>query len=216
MRLIVALRAACAVLASAGCVHPASMPAASGSAEPDVTVAREHGSVTATARYPGGCVASLSHSPASLALRYRNECEPALAANLRALAALKIALFGTAGPPERVMQLDAGRLVMTWPELALRLALAARASPDWDAARAARNDGYANAFVRDLANRRRLFHELDDLLGRDVTLASVEKVLIGAPALTPIAAPLRAHGVGERERLPFDAQVRLELQPAAR
>ena len=110
MRLIVALSAACAVLASVA-------------AEPEVTVARDGDGVTATARYPGGCVASLSHSPASRALRYRNECEPVLAANLRALAALKIALFGNAGLPEQVTRLDAGRLVMTWPEMALRLAL---------------------------------------------------------------------------------------------
>jgi hypothetical protein len=177
-------------------------------------VARDDSGVTATARYPGQCEASLSHAPSrARTLRYRNECEPALDANLRALAALLAALFGPAGLPGQVAQLDAGRLVMTWPEMALRLALAARASADWDAARAARNDGYANALVRDVANRQRIFRELDSLLGRDITLGSVEKVLIGPPQLTPIAAALRAHGVGEAERLPFDAQVWLQLRP---
>lgn len=182
-------------------------------AAPQVTVAHDDHGVTATARYPGQCVASLSHAPGGKTLRYRNECEPVLAANLRALGALQAALFGPAGLPGQVTQLDAGRLVMTWPELALRLALAARASPDWDAVRAARNDGYANAFVRDLANRQRIFHELDGLLDREVTLASVEKVLIGPPQMTPIAAALRAQGVGEAERLPFDAQLWLQLRP---
>jgi len=213
VRLTVLLGAACALLA---CSQPPSVPTTVTPAEPQVIVARDSYGVTATAHYPNRCVASLSHS--SPTLRYRNECEPVLSANVRMLAALMAALFGTAALPDEVTQLDAGRLVMTWPDLALRLALAARTSPDWDAKRASRNDGFANALVRDLANRQRIFREIEDLLGhrgRDVALASVQKVLIGPPGLTPIAAQLRANGVGEREPLPFDAQLWFQLPPAA-
>jgi len=214
VRLTVSLGAACAMLA---CSQPPSVPRTMPPAEPAVIVARDSNGVTATAHYPGRCVASLSHSSPG-ALRYRNECEPVLSANVRMLAALMAALFGTAALPDEVTQLDAGRLVMTWPDLALRLALAARASPDWDAKRAARDDGHANALVRDLANRQGVFREIEDLFGRrgrGVALASVQKVLIGPPGLTPIAAQLRASGVGEREPLPFDAQLWFQLPPAA-
>ncbi len=214
MRLTVSLgAAACAMLA---CSQPPSSPRTMTPAEPQVTVAHDDYGMTASARYPGRCVASLSYSSlGDSTLRYRNECEPVLSANVRMLGALMAALFGTAALPNEVTQLDAGRLVMTWPDLALRLALAARAS-SWDARRAARSDSYTNALVRDLANRQGIFREIEGLFGRHgrgVALASVQKVLIGPPGQTPIAAQLRANGVGEREPLPFDAQLWFQLPP---
>jgi hypothetical protein len=220
VRLTASLGAACAILAMlAGCSPPASAPATVAPTAPAVVVAHDDYGLTATARSPSGCAASLSRPAGSgRALSYRNECEAALGANVRTLAALLAALFGAADLPAEITHLDAGRLVMTWPEVALRLALAARGSPEWDAERAWRNDGFANAQVRELANRERIFREVEAVFerhGRRVSLTSVQKVLIGPPELTPIAAQLRAQGVGERERLPFDAQLWFELRPAA-
>jgi hypothetical protein len=44
--------------------------------------------------------------------------------------------------------------------------------------------------------------------------SSVEKVLVGPPAVTPAEEMLFEAGVGLRERLPFDAQVWLSLKRA--
>lgn len=182
-----------------------------------VTLQKTERGTTANLTLAKGCVASLGRAVGGTALRYRNECEPSLAANLAQLQALLQPLVGDALPAE-VTRLEAGRLLTTWPELSLELALAALKAPNWDSEKARRNDRFANEFVRDLAAREQLFRDLDAVFrphGRSLRLLAVEKVLLGRADDSPHAAQLQARGVRGDRKVPYDAQLFFELAPAA-
>jgi len=180
------------------------------------SVQRNDSGATASVQATAACTASLYWPRSSpQGLQYRNECQPELAPNLQTLAGLVAALFPE-GLPAQVKQLNAGRLVMTWPDFGVRMALAARDTPHWDAEKARRNNRFATSFVKEATGRKPIFGELDELFGkhgRSVSLVSVEKVLIGKPDMTPVEARLLQAGVRKDERLPFDAQVWFELKP---
>jgi hypothetical protein len=105
-----------------------------------------------------------------------------------------------------------GRLFPDGPTdstMAVRLALAAKRSPGWDAARGKPRTGDINAFVRKLANDASIYEELRPMFrqaGLSIEMASVEKVLVLPAAKLPFFAQLQKEGVTARDRLPFDFQ----------
>ena len=102
------------------------------------------------------------------------------------------------------------------PALATRLAIAAKRSPEWDAAHGRPVSGNVNLFVRKLANDAQIYAELQELFqkfGLEIGVAAVEKVLIGRAAELPFLRPL-PKGVQAGDRLPYDCMVWLSIRPA--
>ena len=93
--------------------------------------------------------------------------------------------------------------------MAVRLALAAKRSAEWDAARGAPRGGDINGWVRKLANDALIYEELRPVfreVGLEIRLASVEKVLVLQAGGLPFFEKLRAGGAQARDKLPFDCQ----------
>ncbi len=135
------------------------------------------------------------------------------------VAALRQALdsaFGEGGPPPGITQLFIGRIEVQLPEAAAALSLAASRAADWDSGRAWSDSGYANRYVHDLLDDRGS-GVLEDLRAVfapwrvDLTVLSIEKVLMGVPADLPNGDALLAAGADPTRRLPFDAVVWLGL-----
>lgn len=167
-----------------------------------------------------GCRVSVEYSAEWHTLRYRNECAQPLAAKLALFAQLVEAAARGGVPLGEATTLALGRLV-DFPELVTDVALAARAAPDWDAEKgrvrgAATPRGLNRYFARLLDDTGVLRPFLAALAASGVSAgkASVEKVLVGPPAMTPVADALRARGVGPADKLPFDAMVWLSLERA--
>ena len=184
-----------------------------------IAVEQRYGS-TVAATTVDGCAVSLDHDPRWHSLRYRNDCAQPLAAKVALFAELLAALFGDGGMPAEVVGLGLGRLV-DFPELSARVALAVRASGAWDAgkrrfaAQAGGEPGGLNRPFAAMLDREALFEPFLAALrpyGVAGGTASVEKVLVGPPRMTPAADALLAAGVGAEEGLPFDAQVWVNLR----
>lgn len=93
--------------------------------------------------------------------------------------------------------------------MAVRLALAAKRSPGWDAVKGKPRSRDINAFARKLANAASIYEELRPVFARaglSIALSSVEKVLVLPAAQLPFFEELRKQGVAGRDRLPFDFQ----------
>jgi hypothetical protein len=92
------------------------------------------------------------------------------------------------------------------PTLAVRLAVAAKRSPQWDAARGRPSGGDPNGFVRKLANDAMIYAELREFrkAGLDIRISVVEKVLVLPARQLPFFDRLAAEGVKPADRLPFD------------
>ena len=116
------------------------------------------------------------------------------------------------GVADRFQTVSWGRLFPDGPTdstMAIRLALAAKRSPAWDAAKGKPRTGDINAFVRKLANDAAIYEELRPVFrqaGLSIKLTSVEKVLVLPAGQLPFFERLRGKGVGARDRLPFDCQ----------
>ncbi|MFB3828876.1 MAG: hypothetical protein ACE15B_19070 [Bryobacteraceae bacterium] len=101
--------------------------------------------------------------------------------------------------------------------MALRLALAAKRSVEWDAVRGAPRGGDPNGWVRKLANETGLYEELRAVFrqfGLQIRLSTVEKVLVQPASLLPFFAKLREAGVRPADRLPFDCQAWFAVEEA--
>ncbi len=149
-----------------------------------------------------GCPVALESEPGErgLYLHYRNGCAQPLADKLALLGGLAGALLPD-GAPERVT-LFAGRLALTFPDIAVEAARAARRS-GWDVRRARTQAGYANhRFARLVAAAPSAALLADALAPGRLRLArvSVEKVLSAEPARTPLAG-----AVPGGAPVPFDA-----------
>lgn len=185
----------------------------------EIAIGEAHGQTVASIEIDG-CKASLELQLKWRTIRYRNHCTQAIARKTELFADLLRALFKDGTLPPEVASLGLGRLV-DFPELSARAALAIRGAGDWDG-RAARFRGQASAepgarnrfFAAALDRHAVLRPFLDALAPFGVAggTASVEKVLVGPPGMTPAEASLRAAGVGADEALPFDAQVWLRLR----
>jgi hypothetical protein len=102
------------------------------------------------------------------------------------------------------------------PGLSARLALMAMQSPDWNPRKGRPKSGGINAFVLKLANRERLFGELDPLFrlhDRNVAISGVEKVFVADAGKLPFFAELKNLGVKATDKLPYDAMIWLSVTP---
>jgi hypothetical protein len=162
-----------------------------------------------------GCALDLRHpTPTEVSLRLRAGCPLALAELLQGVDRL-LAVAGAELPVPAGLAL--GRIA-EYPWLAERLARAALADPAWDARRGRPRDGHENHYVADLLTRRRLLAELAERFAAEgvaLRVAGVEKVLVGDVAEVPELRGLAAGGVDPGARLPFDAQLWLDLEPLA-
>ena len=97
-----------------------------------------------------------------------------------------------------------------------RLALAAKRSAEWDAAKGAPRSGDANGWVRKLANEALTYAELLPVFsqsGLEIKLTSVEKVLVLPAGRLPFFEKLREGGVRAQDRVPFDCQIWFSVRP---
>ncbi len=93
------------------------------------------------------------------------------------------------------------------PTLAMRLAIAAKRSPLWDAPKGRPRSGNVNELVRKLANEALIYRELRDMFqakGLDIHVTSVEKVLVAPAARLPFFEQLPAGEIRATDKLPFD------------
>jgi hypothetical protein len=100
--------------------------------------------------------------------------------------------------------------------LALRIALAAWRSADWNAKTGRPRSGDINAFVLALARSGRIFREFEGAfgaLGLTVEPAAVEKVLVSPAGVLPFADALAKSGVRAGDTVPWDAQLWLSIRP---
>lgn len=101
--------------------------------------------------------------------------------------------------------------------LSARLALAAKRSPKWDAARGAPREGSINKVALELANEARIYRELSRLFQKKsmaIRLSSVEKVLVFPAGEMKFYDDLAREGVGPQDRLPFDFQAWFSIRRA--
>jgi hypothetical protein len=101
--------------------------------------------------------------------------------------------------------------------MASRLALAAKNSAEWDAARGAPRGGDVNSWVRKVANDAEIYRELAPVFrdaGLAIRLESVEKVLVLRADKLPFFPKLAEGGAQPADRLPFDCQAWFSLREA--
>jgi len=166
-----------------------------------------------------GCRASLERRKKELNyLHFRNDCPQPLEAKLTLLSAMIEMLIPEAEDRHTISSLFVGRLVLTFPEIAQRLAKSASESPEWDQKRPWKEPGYSNRFVLQLMKHDNLFPELSETLkgfGYKVQVASVEKILMAKPKDTSFGDQLLEEGADPQIKLPFDALTWFSLSPAS-
>jgi hypothetical protein len=102
--------------------------------------------------------------------------------------------------------------------MAARLAVAAKRSPKWDAARGAPREGGINSMARELANEAGIYRELIPVFRKktlSIRLSSVEKVLVIPAGELRFFESLEKEGAGREDRLPFDFQAWFAIRRAA-
>ncbi len=163
----------------------------------------------------GDCTISWEVLPPNdhVVIRHRSDCGLPLGEQASLIAELLRKL------PAPFQTLSWGRLCpdgardVTMP---VRLALAARRSPGWDARRGVPRAGDPNGFVRKLANDALIYGELQRVFaaaGLELRLAAVEKVLVLRARELPFFDRLRAGGARPSDRLPFDCQAWFSVRP---
>lgn len=91
----------------------------------------------------------------------------------------------------------------------LRLAQAALESAEWDSAKGRPRSRDINGFIRALANDAVIYRELRPVFeraGLEISVASVEKVLVLPAGRLPFYEALKKAGVRAEQKLPFDCQ----------
>ncbi len=125
------------------------------------------------------CRASLERPKNQLNyVHFRNDCQQSLEKKLTLLKSMLEMLIPQSEDRHTIHTLFVGRLVLTFPEIAQRLAREAAESPEWDAKKAWKDSGYSNRFVLQLLKQEHLFPELQEALAEfdyKVQIASVEK-----------------------------------------
>jgi len=166
-----------------------------------------------------GCRASLERPNNHLNyLHFRNDCPQPLEAKLRLLSAMIEELLPESEDRHDIRTLFVGRLVLTFPDIAQRLAKSASESPEWEQKRPWKEPGYSNRFVLQLIKQDNLFPELSEALkgiGYKVQVASVEKILMAKPKDTSFGDQLLEEGADPQITLPFDAMTWFSLSPAS-
>lgn len=101
--------------------------------------------------------------------------------------------------------------------MAARLAVAAKRSPKWDAARGTPREGGINNAARELANEARIYRELIPVFRKKtlaIELSSVEKVLVLPAGELFFSERLAKEDVRQQDRLPFDFQAWFSIRRA--
>lgn len=190
-----------------------------GAAATEIAIGEQYGQTVASTE-ADGCKVSLELQLRWQTMRYRNLCDQPIERKAVLFADLLRALFKDGAPPAEVTSLGLGRLV-DFPELSAVAALAIRRSGDRDGSKAlfrgqtSSEPGARNRFFAEALDRHAVLRPFLDALapfGVAGGASSVEKVLVGRPAMTPVGRTLREAGVGADEALPFDAQVWLRLR----
>jgi hypothetical protein len=151
-------------------------------------------------------------------IRHRADCDLPPAEQIRLLAKLLRKVMESGADRSQFRTLSWGRLYPDGPQdatMAARLALAAKNSAGWDTARGLPRSGDVNGFVRQLANDRLIYPELRALFreyGRDIEMASVEKVLVLRAGQLAFFDRLQKGGALAGDKLPFDCQVWFTIQ----
>jgi len=155
-------------------------------------------------------------------IRHRSDCGLALAEQAPLIGKVLRKVMAADAEAAAFRTLSWGRLYpdgardLTMPA---RLALAAKRSADWDAVKGAPRGGDVNGWVRKLANEALIYEELRPVFsqsGLDISLSSVEKVLVLPAGRLPFFERLREGGVGTQDKMPFDCQTWFSVRPAAR
>ncbi len=153
-------------------------------------------------------------------VRSRTRCAKPLADQLDGLAALLTEIVNRDPDGASLHTLFWGRLVPDSPQddlqMAMRLALAAFQSDQWDRLKGRPVQGETVYWVRDLANSALIYPELQKLFksfGRRITVASVEKVLVLAAGQMPFFEELKIHGVQKGDKLPYDCLTWFSIGP---
>jgi len=153
-------------------------------------------------------------------IRHRSDCGLTLGEQAPLMAKVLRKVMETKGEAAQFRTLSWGRL---YPDgardatLAVRLALAAKRSAEWDAARGAPRGGDINGWVRKLANDALIYKELRPIfreVGLEIRLASVEKVLVLPAGGLPFFERLREGGAQAKDKLPFDCQAWFSVSSA--
>ncbi|MDH5426743.1 MAG: hypothetical protein OEZ57_05870 [Nitrospirota bacterium] len=149
-------------------------------------------------------------------LHFRNDCPQSLEEKLALLSAMIEMLIPDTEDRQTIRTLFVGRLVLTFPDIAQRLAKAASESSEWDAQRAWKEPGYSTRFVLQLLQQDHLFPELQEAMagfGFQVHIASVEKILMAKPHDIKFGDWLLEQGAHPTIKLPFDALTWFHLEP---
>jgi hypothetical protein len=145
-------------------------------------------------------------------IRQRSDCELTLSEQAPLIEKVLRKVMETDVDAAQFRTLSWGRL---YPDgardatMAVRLALAAKRSSEWDAMRGAPRSGDINGWARKLANDALIYEELKRIFteaGLDIRMANVEKVLVQPARDLPFFDRLRAGGVQASDKLPFDFQ----------
>lgn len=143
-------------------------------------------------------------------VRHRSQCGLPLAEQVPLISAVMDRVLQDARGADAPRTLFWGRLYSGGQQdyvLAMRLALAAKRSKLWDAARGRPRAGNVNLLVRQLANEAPIYPELRAMFrarGRDIQVASVEKVLISPAGQLPFFDQLPKTEFNAADNLPYD------------
>jgi hypothetical protein len=155
-------------------------------------------------------------------IRHRSDCALSLGEQAPLLAKLLRTALSAEGGANGFRALNWGRI---YPDgardatLAVRLALAATGSREWDAAKGSPRRGDLNAWVKKIANEASIHSDLLPVFrasGLHIRLSSVEKVLVLPAGKLPFYGGLREKGVPAADRVPFDFQAWFSLEPGPR
>jgi hypothetical protein len=155
-------------------------------------------------------------------IRHRSDCGLTLGEQAPLIAMVLGKVMETSVEAARFRTLSWGRL---YPDgardatMAVRLALAAKRSAEWDAVRGAPRGGDINGWTRKLSNDALIYEELRPVFreaGLEIRLSGVEKVLILEAGQLPFHERLRQGGARPGDKLPFDFQAWFSVRPASR
>jgi hypothetical protein len=151
-------------------------------------------------------------------IRHRANCSLALSEQAPLVEKLLRKVISANGGATEFRTLDWGRLYPDGPKdetMAVRLALAAMRSADWDAAKGLPRNGDINRWARKVANDASIYQELRPVFlpsGLEIQLTAVEKVLVLQAGELPFYEDLRVNGVRAEDRVPFDFQAWFSLR----
>lgn len=218
-----ALVLACGVMLSCRAGRP---PETGGLPEDGVQVERDAAArqtrYTITTRNCKICWTEYESETNNGVIRHRSDCGLAPGGQAPLIAKLLARVVKTSAEAARFRTLSWGRLHPDGARdatMAVRLALAARRSAEWDAVRGAPRGGDINAWARNLSNDAMIYEELRSVFreaGLEIRLSGVEKVLVLEARRLPFHERLREGGAQPGDKLPFDFQAWFSVRPASR